>query len=88
MSASSSDLCERCVPGEIGDGGGGAGEGMEQEATVLRPRNSDTVSSVVSNTHHWSTVALGRGEEVGIGHSLQSQTIPNFVFCDKVKARG
>ena len=78
MSASSSDLCERCVPGEIGDGGGSACEGMEQEATVLRPRNSDTVSSVVSNTHHWSTVTLGRGEEVGIGHSLQSSSLKPF----------
>ena len=61
MSESSPDLCEGCVPGEIGDGGGGAGEGVEQEATVLRPRHSDTVSSVVSNAHHWCTVTLGRG---------------------------
>ena len=78
MSASSSHLCERCVPGEIGDGGGGAGEGVEQEATVLRPRHSDTVSSVVSNTHHWSTVTLGRREEVNIGHSLQSSSLKPF----------
>ena len=52
------------------------GEGvLDQEATVLRPRNSDTVSSVVSNTHHWSTVTLGRREEIGIGHSFPSSSL-------------
>ena len=54
---------------------------MEQEATVLRPRHSDTVSSIVSNTHHWCTVSLGQGEEVDMGHSIQfSSPKPFHIF--------
>ena len=57
-----SDLCERSVLGEVGDGGGCVGEGVEENATILCPRHSNAVSRVVSNTHYWCTVTLEEAE--------------------------
>jgi len=67
-----SDLCERSVLGEVGDGGGCVGKGVEENATILCPRYSNAVGRVMSNTHHWCTVSL----EEGITIPKHSSTVP------------
>jgi len=59
-----SDLCERSVLGEVGDGGGCVGEGVEENVTILCPRHSHAVGRVVSNTHYWCTVTLEEGKTI------------------------